>query len=212
MHDKSYHANVRKNVIDLIPRGGKLLDAGGGTGATAAALKRAGIVDHAGVVDLVPSDIGEEIDFSYSGDLTDGALLERIGVEQGKFDTILALDFLEHLADPWAMVAKLHQLLKRGGHLIISVPNVRHYSASLPLLFKDKWELKDFGILDRTHLRFFVRDTAIALATSSGLKLEEVKAAVPPRRLNRLILALTLGKAEAFVTQQYIVRVNYAVN
>lgn len=205
--DADYHSLVRSDVFDLVPRGGRLLDLGGGTGGTAAALKRLGYVEAAGLVDLVAEHAVSGLDFAYGGDLADPALLAQVGREQGPFDTILALDFLEHIIDPWAMVARAHALLAPGGCLIISVPNIRHYTVSLPLLLGNRWELSDSGILDRTHLRFFVESSAIALATSSGLSLREVQSKITPRRLHRLIDAVTFGRMRSFLTPQYIIKV-----
>ena len=105
------------------------------------------------------------------------------------------------------MVARLHGLLKAGGRLIVSVPNVRYFAVSCGLLFGNRWSYQQEGILDRTHLRFFVRDTAVALATSSGMVVEQVAANVPARRLTRYLHALTGGHAESLLAQQYLVRV-----
>ncbi|WP_208103072.1 hypothetical protein, partial [Escherichia coli] len=49
----------------------------------------------------------------------------------------------------------------------MSLPNVRHYSVVLPLLFGGRWDYEDAGLLDRTHLRFFTKASAKALLSSS---------------------------------------------
>jgi len=201
-----YHGHVRTDAFELVVPGGRLLDVGGGYGQTARALRNRGQVDRAGVVDRVLAEPGDGLDFAYAGDLAEPGLLDRVGDEQGPFDTILALDVLEHLVDPWATVARLHRMLRRGGRLIVSVPNVRYFSVSLGLLVRNRWTYQQDGILDRTHLRFFVRDTAIALAGSSGLVVEEVRGQVPVRRLTRYLNALTAGRAESLLAQQYLIR------
>lgn len=205
---ESYHDLVRRDVFPFVPRGGTLLDVGGGIGATAAALRRDGTAARAGVADLVAPDAAAAgLDFAYAGDLTDAALLERIAAEQGPIDTILALDVLEHLVDPWAMVARLHAILRPGGAIVASIPNVRHYSALLPLLFRNEWELADAGVLDRTHLRFFVRDTAVALMTSSGLTLDRVEPINGQRRMVRALDVATFNMFRSFTALQWMVRV-----
>lgn len=204
----SYHSHVRSDVFPWIPRGGKILDFGGGDGATAAALKAAGHGECIGVADLVEPDPANAIDFAFRGDLADPEVLARIASEQGPFDTILCLDILEHLIDPWAMVARLHGLLKPGGCIVASIPNVRHYSVLLPLL-GGHWRYEDAGVLDRTHLRFFVRETAIGLMTSSGLALEQVAANIGGRRRDRWANRLTLGLFGDVLALQHIVRVRH---
>ena len=206
VHD-TYHSHIRSDVLPHVPRGGTLLDLGGGDGATATAIKKQGIAGRVGVADMVPPRADATLDFAYQGDLTGPELIERIGEEQGPFDTILCLDILEHFVDPWTIVARLHRILKPGGQIVASIPNVRHYNALTPLLTRGRWDYTDAGILDRTHLRFFVRDTAVSLMTSSGLTLEEAIATRPGRIRDRLIDKATLGVLSAFLTQQYIVRV-----
>jgi 2-polyprenyl-3-methyl-5-hydroxy-6-metoxy-1,4-benzoquinol methylase len=207
----SYHGLVRTDIIPLVPKaGGTLLDVGGGIGATAARLKALGHADRVGVVDLVPPADGADRDFSYNGNLEDPALLDRIAAEQGPFTTILCLDVLEHLVDPWQIVARLHAALAPGGVIVASVPNVRHYSALLPLLLRGRWTLTDAGILDRTHLRFFVRESAIALMTSSGLVLEEVRGRASGGGKVRLFRGMTLGLLNSFTDLQYLIRVRRA--
>jgi len=206
---EDYHALVRNEVIPHVPKdGGTLLDLGGGIGATALRLKSLGHVDRVGVVDMVHPPAGAQAcDFSYAGNLEDPALLEQVIAEQGPFDTILCLDILEHLADPWRVIAQLHSGLAPGGVIVASIPNVRHYTVSVPLFFGNRWTLQDAGILDRTHLRFFVRDSAVALMTSSGLTLDAVIPWPGGRWKIRWLRKLTLGLFNSFTNFQYIIRV-----
>lgn len=87
-----------------------------------------------------------------------------------RFDRILLGDVLEHLVAPDQVLALLRQLLKPGGRCVISLPNVAHYSIRWSLLC-GKWHMTDAGILDRTHLRFFTRETATAMIEKAGCKI-----------------------------------------
>ncbi|RDC59697.1 hypothetical protein HME9302_00889 [Alteripontixanthobacter maritimus] len=201
----NYHSNVRHDVLPHVPRGGTLLDLGGGDGATATEVRRQGLADRVGVVDMVEPAPGSKLDFNYQGDLTQDGFIEKIGEEQGPFDTILTLDILEHLEDPWTMVRRLHQQLKPGGVIVSSVPNVRHRSVTVPLLLGNKWQYRDSGILDRTHLRFFVKKTAIELMTSSGLTLESVALLPSGGRIDRTLVKLPI--INTFSALQFAIRV-----
>ncbi len=74
-----------------------------------------------------------------------------------RFDYILLLDILEHLADPKNFLSELRTLLAPGGQILVSVPNVAHWSVRFPLFFCGRFEYRALGIMDRTHLQFFCR-------------------------------------------------------
>lgn len=204
-----YHALVRRDAFPLVPRGGgTLLDLGGGIGATAAQLREMGYVDRAGVVDRMAQNVTTMgLDFRHAGDLEDGDFLDDVIAAEGPFDCVLCLDVLEHLRDPWAVVRHLHDALVPGGSIIASIPNVRNYKVLLPLLFRNSWKLEDAGILDRTHLRFFVRSSAVELMTSSGLVLDKIVANPSGGRAVKAFRMATLGTLNSFTDLQYLIRV-----
>jgi hypothetical protein len=51
---------------------------------------------------------------------------------------------------------------------------VRYWKVSALLLFSDKWQYTDAGVLDRTHLRFFVKQTAIEMVEQGGFTVGKV--------------------------------------
>lgn len=203
----SYHDGIRWDVFDMIPsHAGRLLDLGGGIGATGAALKRAGRASTVTLVDQVANFIADGVDQAFVGDLESDGLVGQVLDEAGPFDTILCLDVLEHLRDPWSIVRKLHTGLAKGGALIISVPNVNYIGLIAPLVLRGRYDLTDDGILDRTHLRWFARHGVIELATVSGLSFEEIKSNITSKR--KIICdKLTFGIFTRFLTLQYIIRV-----
>ena len=73
------------------------------------------------------------------------------------FDLILILDTLEHLLTPWNFLKKIKSKLSDNGSIVISIPNIRHYSIIINLFIKGEWEYEESGILDNTHLRFFTK-------------------------------------------------------
>ncbi len=201
----NYYDGVRKDILPLVPRHSqRVLEIGCSQGNTLAYLKDNGYCDWTFGTDLFVDAIEiakDKVDQVYQGNIEETTL----PIESGSIDLILCLDVLEHLINPQKVIAYLHQLLVPGGIIIASIPNVRHYSASFPLIFQNKWEYKSNGVLDNTHLRFFVKDTAIDLMESSGLKMNRLICQTKPRdnRLNQL----TLGLLNSFLTLQYLIEV-----
>ena len=70
------------------------------------------------------------------------------------FDYIIFADVLEHLQDPILVLEKAVLLLKDDGCILISVPNIAH-SAVIINLINNKFEYKNTGLLDKTHIKFF---------------------------------------------------------
>ncbi|MDB5666262.1 MAG: ubiG 2 [Cypionkella sp.] len=160
------------------------------------------------MVDLIsPERPDARLDFHVAGNLEDDAFVRRLLEQHGPFDVILCLDVLEHLADPWSVVRRLHEALAPDGVIVASIPNIRYFEASFPLFFRGKWTLRDSGVLDRTHLRWFVKQTACELMTSSGLVLEKAISKPGRGRKMKWVMRATLGLLNDFFTVQFLIRV-----
>jgi SAM-dependent methyltransferase len=109
-----------------------------------------------------------------------GDLLESLaGPWDRPFDVVVAGDILEHLPDPRAALRVLRPLLKKSGIFLVSLPNVANVTVRLSLL-AGRFDYKDRGILDRTHLRFFTRRTARLLLEEQGFSVtRETPTAMP---------------------------------
>ena len=200
---QSYHDRVRHDVLPLLEDSlGTILDFGGGVGATSAALRSVGRASRAVLFDQVADRAVPEIDHAAALDLDDCGAVEQALADYGPFDTILALDILEHLKDPWTTVELLHQALRPGGCLIVSLPNANNMQVVGPLVLRGRFDYRESGVLDRTHLRWFTRNSALALASGSGLRVEAVEASVHGRR-NRYLNRATFGVLERFLAVQY---------
>jgi 2-polyprenyl-3-methyl-5-hydroxy-6-metoxy-1,4-benzoquinol methylase len=89
-----------------------------------------------------------------------------------QFDVVLLGDVLEHLVDPGAVLAKAAKVLAPGGYVVASVPNVAHGSVRLALLRGD-FRYSEMGLLDRSHLRFFTRETLADLFRDAGYAIKQ---------------------------------------
>lgn len=77
---------------------------------------------------------------------------------QGPYDVIVASELFEHLVDQDAFLLKMRSALRPGGCIVLSVPNVGHYSVVEDLL-AGRWDYVPAGLLCHTHLRFFTGRT-----------------------------------------------------
>jgi hypothetical protein len=105
-----------------------------------------------------------------------GLLSRELIHEIGPFDVVLFADVLEHLPDPHAMLLMSREALRAGGAVIVSVPNVAHWSVRTNLV-RGKFQYQPSGIMDATHLRWFTAASVRSLIASSGFKVTGYRAA-----------------------------------
>jgi len=98
------------------------------------------------------------------------------------FDAVVCGDVLEHLAQPDILLARIHSWLRAGGTLLVSLPNVANVSIRAGLLL-GRFPYAERGILDRTHLRFYTRRSAVDLVASAGFDVREIEATAMPYEL-----------------------------
>lgn len=171
-NEEAYYQNIRVEIVPLLS--GKYpaaLEIGCGYGDTLCYLKKKGYVDWVAGIELNPEaakNSSERLDFFLEGDVQSIPL----PFEDNSIDLILCLDVLEHLVDPWSVLRKLHNLLKPGGVIICSIPNVRNFRVLLPLVIMGNWKYQKYGILDKTHLRFFTKKSSIQLIKHAGFKID----------------------------------------
>jgi len=128
-----------------------LLDIGPGTGVMGRLLKQQGI-SKCDAVEIDPE--AREFVRPHYREVTE----DISELDAGQYDYVLMLDVLEHMADPERFLRDLDPIIKPGGEILISVPNIAHWSVRFSLLF-GQFRYQERGILDRTHLRFFTRSS-----------------------------------------------------
>lgn len=198
----SYYHFVRREIQPLLPtRPSHILDVGAGAGTTLKWLKS-----------LFPDaeTTGIEINTSLRDELQRNADIGIIGDIANcsnrltSYDLILLLDVLEHVTDPADTLQRLVGLLRPGGHVIVSLPNVSHLSVSVPLLFQRRFTYQDAGILDRTHRTFYVEELAIKLLNDANLVVIKGLIAGLTGPKSKLIDLLSFGVLRHYLAKQYI--------
>ena len=196
----SYFSQARPELVVRLPLGGlgRLLDVGCGAGGVGRALRER--VDFlAGVeVDPVAAARAREI---YDQVLT-GKVEDVVDELDAPFDTILAYDLLEHLAEPDEVLRRLHGVAAEGALLHVSVPNARHWSLVRDLVLRGTFGYTAWGHRDRTHLRWLTRSDLVELLESSGWSVEGT-AHAPLTPIGRVAERLTRGLSAEFLIYQW---------
>lgn len=96
-----------------------------------------------------------------------------------KFDVVVAADVLEHLYDPWVNLQRMALFVKENGYMVISLPHAGH-AAVMACLYNGDFQYRDWGLLDRTHIRFFCLKNIEDLFAQANLKIVEVAYVTKP--------------------------------
>lgn len=181
-YTRSYHARMRR-VFDALrrytPAGGKVLDLAAAQGNYSLSASAMGY-------DVTWNDLrGELADYvrlkspeqAARLEFVPGNVLELGDRFKGAYDTVLALEVIEHVAHPDQFMAALAGLLRPGGHLILTTPNGGYFRNPLPR-FSDHpdpsiFESEQFQPNGDGHIFLLHEDEMRSLSAKAGLKLVE---------------------------------------
>jgi SAM-dependent methyltransferase len=127
----------------------KILDIPAGNGWVSQELTNLG-------ANTTPADINKEFPHFIQANME-----RRLPFEDEEFDAVACLEGIEHILHPEALFSELARVLKKGGLLIITTPNVQNFYSRYQLLCTgylfqfdpfDKTPLKENEIRDKGHI------------------------------------------------------------
>jgi len=142
----------------------RILDVGCSNGRLGELLRLAG---HTVIgVDSEKQDgLADRLDGFVEADLNQG-LPEEIG--EG-FDVVVATETLSRLREPAVMLTEMQRVLRPGGVVMVSVPNISHWYPRIRVA-SGRFQYEKRGIFDRDHVRFFTSRTFEKTAAEAGLR------------------------------------------
>jgi 2-polyprenyl-3-methyl-5-hydroxy-6-metoxy-1,4-benzoquinol methylase len=163
------------DLIDVLPLGSKrVIDIGCGIGEIAKEYHMRGSPEYYLGVEIVPEDA--EIAKQYCSQVMVGNIEEfdtNTWAQLTNYDLWVFGDVLEHLYDPWKVLNKVRAIMPHDGQIACCIPNVQHWSIQARLSIGD-WRYAHKGLLDRTHIRFFTRQTIIEMIRGAGFEITEM--------------------------------------
>lgn len=93
----------------------------------------------------------------------------------GKFDLAVAGEIIEHVVDTDSFIHNISKIIKRGGYLILSTPNLAGLGCRVSLLLgQSPWMIEtNFDPKNAGHLRYFTHQTLTKLLNLHGFKVVE---------------------------------------
>lgn len=158
------------------PKDLSVLDVGCGSGAVGEALRGLGYSSLDAVeVDAAAREHARPIYGSVFSKIDD--------VRKTDYRLVLLMDVIEHVTDPKQFLETVAAHTDTNGRILISVPNIAHWSLRISLLF-GFFEYTKRGLLDQTHYSFFTRRRIRSLVnTIPGLSIISEHSSIEPLEL-----------------------------
>jgi 2-polyprenyl-3-methyl-5-hydroxy-6-metoxy-1,4-benzoquinol methylase len=173
-----YYANLRVEMLDFIPEKAQtILDAGCGEGYFAAEAKKKFAAEVWGLeMDPVSANLAAE----KIGTVIQGDLANTISqIPKNYFDCVTFNDVLEHLENPYEILSRIKENLRKEGVIVCSIPNARYWRVFKKYVFGKNWRYEDNGVMDRTHLRFFTKKSMVEMFADLNFEVMEIKGLKP---------------------------------
>jgi 2-polyprenyl-3-methyl-5-hydroxy-6-metoxy-1,4-benzoquinol methylase len=162
-------------LIDAVGSGQRVLDVGCSTGYLAQVLVQRG--NRVSGIEVDPTAATRAREWCEEVVVGDVETV-RLPFEAGTFDVVLCADVIEHLRDPLSFLRRTRIVLRGGGRLVLSTPNIANWSIRASLL-AGRFRYTDRGILDRTHTHLFTRRSLIECLDAAGYDIEDLDFTVP---------------------------------
>jgi 2-polyprenyl-3-methyl-5-hydroxy-6-metoxy-1,4-benzoquinol methylase len=164
--------NVVFELLNNAKNPGKVLDIPSGAGAfTNRLLQHDKLVYSADIENIMKV---ENPNFSVAD------MNESLPYENGFFDSVVCIDGIEHLENPFFFIRECSRVVKSGGQLIISTPNINsfrsrwrwfwtshHNKCKVPLNEENPTPLHHINMMSYQRMRYILH--------TSGFKIEQVK-------------------------------------
>ena len=181
-------------IAALVPNGARVLEIGCGSGALGS--KILSLDNTAYYQGVEPSGIRAKKALSRGLRCHTGYLSRVLKKELGDYDVVILADVIEHLENPSELLDLAKLYMKPDAMLIVSVPNIAHWSIRLSLLF-GRFDYAPTGILDATHLRWFTKASLLRYLHAASLRIVTCRAApglsLPDYAQARKFLSLILS-------------------
>jgi 2-polyprenyl-3-methyl-5-hydroxy-6-metoxy-1,4-benzoquinol methylase len=154
----------------MLPPCGRLLDAGCGTGGFLRAAR--GKYREAFAVDISAAALRRVESLAAGSARVD---LDREEIPFKDMDTAVCLDVIEHVFSPPDLLRKLAEVLRPGGNLIISTPNIRKLSRIKTLLHGGRFPRTSTDLKSHFtggHLHYFTFSDLAELLRLAGFRVE----------------------------------------
>jgi 2-polyprenyl-3-methyl-5-hydroxy-6-metoxy-1,4-benzoquinol methylase len=175
--DRRTFAEILAIAARLAPGRGSLLDVGPCTGTLLVQAREAGfavqgIEINAGAARMCREELGLDVR---------AGILQPDSYPPDTFDVVSMGDVIEHVPDPLATLRTVARILKPGGHVLISTPNVESAAARM------------LQVKPEEHIYYYSGETLRASLAKAGLETVEMRTLDRYRNFTAMTHSTTCG-------------------
>jgi len=190
--DLGLHEQIVGKIQRYLPDGGRVLDLGAGQGALAARLSDLGYQVTAADMDADDFKMTNQVEFEQVNFDSAEEIECFVAGNEEQFDAVCGIEVIEHVEDQWRYVRNLKRMLKPGGIMIITTPNVTSWLSRLMFLFKGRFHQFNDEDLSYGHIAPITSFELVLILERTGLQKLEVLPAgtLPPLYCSSVRMAL----------------------
>ena len=189
MENNNYFARDRNEMLNFLPKSFRnVIEIGCGQGEFGKLVKSIYEINYTGIESNVNAAkiANNYIDRVIIGDATK---LIKI-LPDHNYDLLICNDIIEHLESPENLIKEIRVKMKPDSWIVCSIPNFRVLGNLLHVLFLKDFEYCEWGIRDKTHLRFYTRKSIIRFFRENGCNVEIIKGINP---IKTVMTSIPLG-------------------
>lgn len=173
--DVVYYQGQRPEMLAFIPKDAqRIVELGCGAGGFSALLRETRKDSYVIGIEIHPES-AQEARRRLDEVIEQPVEIALESIPAGSIDCVVCNDVLEHLVDPWAVLRQVKKILRPQGSVVSSIPNVRHFPVFKSYFLQGDWRYEKWGVLDRTHLRFFTKSSIERMFSESGFRTSRIE-------------------------------------
>jgi 2-polyprenyl-3-methyl-5-hydroxy-6-metoxy-1,4-benzoquinol methylase len=170
--DTFLHDQLANIICSFLPKGSNILDYGAGEGAFSQRIHDLGYRVFA--VDIEQESFKASVPFERLDFNNNSQIISFQQKYLESFDLVLGIEVIEHVENPWQFIRNLKSLVKPGGWILISTPNVTSWYSRINFFLKGRFH--QFEDYDRHygHINPVTEDELRLICEQSGLQVKQI--------------------------------------